>query len=124
MVPITELVAQKKELVAAARLALTAQHGRIGVVVRLSKALWTHYPEHRVAWAKLLSNGTPPQVAFTAEFVATVLAEWASEASNIDEQRAAVRKREEDVAAARLGMQQLIVCIVGMVKHREEPGLC
>jgi hypothetical protein len=49
-----------------------------------------------------------------------LLKEWASDASTLDEQRAALRKREDDVASQQQVVQQLIVGVAGMAKHAQQ----
>jgi hypothetical protein len=52
--------------------------------------------------------------------LAAVLDGWAADVSSMDEQRAALRKREEDVVLQEAGVQQLIVGMAGMAVHAQQ----
>jgi hypothetical protein len=54
-----------------------------------------------------------------AAAMAAVIDAWVSEVRSIDEQRA-VRKREEDVAMEKQGVQQLLVYMAGSAKGAQQ----
>jgi predicted nucleotidyltransferase len=57
------------------------------------------------------------QYSVTAVKAATAMAAaWVADVSSLDEQRAAVRRREEDVAQEKAAVQQLILAVAGMAK--------
>lgn len=60
------------------------------------------------------------RLTFSADVLAAVLEAWFADVSSLDEQRAAVRKREEDVAAEKRAVQQLVVQVAGMTKHAQQ----
>jgi ankyrin repeat protein len=85
----------------------------------LAKQLRKLYPAEAPSVFKSLQWGLGwAGPARAAEKVTTLLAAWASEVGNADEERAALRKREEGVAAEQRNVQQLIVSAAGMAQHR------
>jgi ankyrin repeat protein len=100
------------DLVQAAKLAV--RKGRMEALARLAKELQRLYP----AELRQLFEGEHP-VSATAAAAATLDA-WASDVSSLDEQRAAVRRREEDVASEKAAVQQLIVGMAGVAKHAQQ----
>jgi hypothetical protein len=63
---------------------------------------------------QLLFEGEDPVPA--ADALEAVMDSWASDASSVDEQRAAVCEREKAVAKEQQALQQLVVHIAGMAK--------
>jgi hypothetical protein len=52
--------------------------------------------------------------------MAAVMDAWASDVSSLDEQRAAVHKREEELVAEKQGAQQLLVYMAAMAKFAQQ----
>jgi hypothetical protein len=99
------------ELVQAAYVA--AGWERMPSSVRLVKALRKRFPEFL---PKLFEHhGEDP--IFVAAAVAAAVEGWTSEVSKKDEQRAAVREREEAVAREQQVLQQLVVHVAGLAKE-------
>jgi ankyrin repeat protein len=98
----------------AAAINVAAQRRKMPIVVWLAMELHKLCPDLAVWQFQGESS------AVIAESMATALTERASDVSSFPEQRAALRKREEDVATAKTGMQQLVVSIAGMSKHRRQ----
>jgi ankyrin repeat protein len=96
------------DLVIASRAA--AAHGHMATFARLLKELQGLYPTelHHV-----FAGPNPMSVVNVA---AAMASEWASDVSSIEEQRAAVVKREQEVASEKAAVQQLIVGVAGMAK--------
>jgi hypothetical protein len=78
--------------------------------------MWQSYPEEADEY--LTDNSHYLEPDSTAKKVTAVPAARAAEVSNIAEQRAALRKREEAVAAQQMSLQQLIVGVAGLAQHR------
>jgi hypothetical protein len=55
-----------------------------------------------------------------ADAAAALAAAWATDVSSLDEQRAAVHKREKDVASEKQAVQHLNVGMAGMAKHQAQ----
>jgi hypothetical protein len=81
---------------------------------RLLKELQKLYPTELHS----LFVGPVPVTLFAVNVLATIAAERAVDVSSIDEQRAAVRRREQDVASERAAVQQLIMGVAGMARSQ------
>jgi ankyrin repeat protein len=100
------------DLVAAAKVAAGNKHAT--AFARLAKELRRLYP----AEVQQLFEGENSVSAVRA--AKAVLDAWASDVSSLDEQRAAVRKKEADVAEERQALQQLMVGMAGMAKQAQQ----
>jgi hypothetical protein len=103
------------ELAKAAK-AAASTHGvhHMAAFARLAKEL------HRLDPAELQQLFQGQQRVPLDEALAAVLDGWASDVSSIDEQLAALRRREEDLAVEKAGVQQLIVRMAGMAVHAQQ----
>jgi hypothetical protein len=101
-------------LITAASTASTSQH--MATFACVLKALWQLHPTEAMLYVQWLCRRGYP--AWSSAELAAVLDEWASDVSSFGRQRAALRTREEAVAAEKQAVQQLIVAVAGMAQQQ------